>query len=66
MDKEKRRAQSESDKAKHRENFNKNLHGEKGVEGLTGFRGKMFYEGGQPRGRNRFQQPITHIAFFRR
>lgn len=66
MDKDRRKEQSERARAGNMERFNKNLHGEKGVEGLTGFRGKMFYEAGQPRGRQRVQQPITHIAFFRR
>ena len=45
---------------------NKNLHGADKVEGLTGRWRGIYYEKGQPRGRFRFQQPLTHIGFYRR
>ena len=48
------------------ENHLKNLHGGEKVEGLTGFQGKMFFERGQPRGKLRFNYPITHFNFYRR
>lgn len=48
------------------ENHAKNLHGGDKVDGLTDRWRGTFFESGQPRGRFRFNYPITHIDFYRK
>ena len=48
------------------ENHSKNLHGGEKVDGLTDRWRGVFFEAGQPRGKLRFNYPITHIVFYRK